>query len=314
MERIHLPTVDASTEPPESPLGPSMPRSRLKRLTARVVRAKCLKSAAHVLLDAAATMSGHWRRYALKLAQGLEDIGANPDVFDTPFPVFMVKGNSKLPFTAFSALPEFTCPGAGDCLRWCYSFTSWRYPAAWARQVQNTLLLMHARHVVAHHFARLDHGAIVRLYVDGDFDSPGTVEFWFDLLKARPDIKAYGYSKSWDLLWEYAQTDELPENYRLNLSSGGRSQTVTADQMRTLPITRGEFVAVPISYRPKDKKGKVGSERYDDPEYHRAVRRAAAEQGIKAFSCPGRCGECCGSEHACGSARMAGVTICIGIH
>lgn len=314
MERITLPLFDATSEPTKSEPGPSMPRSRLKRLTARLVRAKSLTAAARVLFDAAAKMSGHWRRYALKLAEGLEDIGADPTMVDTPFPVFALKGNSKLPFTAFSALPEFTCPGAGECLNWCYSFTSWRYPAAWARQVQNTLLLKHATHVVAHHFARLDHGGVVRLYVDGDFDSPETVAFWFDLLKGRPDIKAYGYSKSWDLLWGYAQTDELPENYRLNLSSGGKPQSVTADQMRTLPITRGEFVAVPIDYRPEGKKGKVGSERYDDPEYHRAVRRAAAERGMKAFSCPGRCGECCGSEHACGSARMAGVTICIGIH
>ena len=28
------------------------------------------------------------------------------------------KGNGKLPFYAFSALPKYTCPGAGSCLEW----------------------------------------------------------------------------------------------------------------------------------------------------------------------------------------------------
>src|SRR5262249_38268511 len=44
-------------------------------------------------------------------------------------PVFS-KGNAKLPFWAFSALPIVTCPGAGECARWCYSLTSWRTPGA----------------------------------------------------------------------------------------------------------------------------------------------------------------------------------------
>ena len=63
-------------------------------------------------------------------------------------------GNMKLPFYAFSSLPGFDCPGAGACLYgdneytpenfgkgWCYSFTGWLYPAAFFRQLQNSLLL-----------------------------------------------------------------------------------------------------------------------------------------------------------------------------
>ena len=44
-----------------------------------------------------------------------------------PCAIFKLDGNSKLPFAAFSSLPGVTCPGAGDCLKWCYSFRSWRY-------------------------------------------------------------------------------------------------------------------------------------------------------------------------------------------
>lgn len=315
MQRIELQMVRSSSEPTRERITPpKMPRNELKRITARVMRATSLKSAARLLAAAAAKTSGDWSKFMVRLARGLKAIAARPNAPDTPFPVFALNGNTKLPFAAFSTLPEFTCPGAGECLRWCYSFTAWRYPAAWCRQVQNTLLLKFAKPAVARHFARLNEGTVVRLYVDGDFDSADTVAFWFDLLRGRPGLNAYGYSKSWDLLWEHARTNELPGNYRLNLSGGGRPQRTTVEQMRNLSITRGEFLAMPVDYRPEGKKGKVGFERYDDPAYHRAVRRAAAERGLKAFSCPGKCGECCCGAHACGTNRMSGVTIVIGIH
>lgn len=296
------------------PRQPRMPRAALRRLTGKVMRAVTMRAAVRTLLDAAATTSGDWHRYTLRLAEGLAAIGPGTNTTATPFPVFVTKGNTKLPFTAFGTLPEFTCPGAGECLKWCYSFASWRYPAAWARQLQNTVLLKFAPHVVAHHFGRLGRDTILRLYVDGDLDSARTVAFWFDLLKGRPDLKVYGYSKSWALLWEFARENELPDNYRLNLSSGGKDQGVTVEQIRTLPITRGEFIAVPVDYRP-GRKGGAGFGRFADPEYHRAVRRAALEQlGLdRVLSCPGKCGECCGGRHACGSDRLD-VAVVTGIH
>lgn len=316
MPRIALEVTEVRPAKGEAGYEPRMPRDRLKRLTGRLVVARSLKHAASILRGEAEGLGGDWEKYMLRLAEGLERVGAKPNVFETPFPVFVDDGNTKLPFTAFSALPEFSCPGAGSCLEWCYSFTAWRYPAAWARQVQNTLLLRFARRVVAHWFAQLEKDLTVRLYVDGDFDSIETIGFWFSLLKSRPDIRAYGYSKSWDLLWKYAQDNELPTNYMLNLSSGGKS-TVTAEQMRNLSITRGEFLAVTVDYRHEGHKGRVGFARYDDPAYHRAVRKAAQEQlGLaRVFSCPGKCGECTATgQHACGSDKFRNLPICIGVH
>ena len=43
-----------------------------------------------------------------------------------PWPIFKHDGNGKLPFYCFSSLPGVTCPGAGSCLDWCYSFKAWR--------------------------------------------------------------------------------------------------------------------------------------------------------------------------------------------
>jgi hypothetical protein len=146
--------------------------------------------------------------------------------------------------------------------------------------------------------------------VDGDFDSERTVALWMDLLASRPDIRCYGYSKSWELLWAFAQQNTVPANYLLNLSSGGRPQAVSKKQMQSLPFVRGDFVALSVGHRPKG-----GREVYGDPEYHRAVRAEAARVGLgKVFSCPDECGSCCAGKHACGSARLKGVTVVIGIH
>jgi len=51
-------------------------------------------------------------------------------------------------------------------------------------------------------------------------------------------------------------------------------------------------------------------------EYRAAVLAKLKEMGHeKRFACPGNCGNCIArKEHACGSERMRGVTIAIGIH
>ena len=110
------------------------------------------------------------------------------------FSIFRAGGNSKLPFYAFSSLPGFDCPGAGDCLfneagefgkGFCYSFRAWRYPAAFFRQVQNSILIREDRQTLARAFQDIPAGKdwlrrVVRLYVDGDFDSARTFAFWMD--------------------------------------------------------------------------------------------------------------------------------------
>jgi len=63
---------------------------------------------------------------------------------DPNYSVFSLNGNSKLPFVSFSSLPGVTCPGAGECLDFCYSFRAWRYPAAFMRQAQNAYLMRYA--------------------------------------------------------------------------------------------------------------------------------------------------------------------------
>jgi hypothetical protein len=232
------------------------------------------------------------------------------------YSIFKTDGNSKLPFVAFSALPgKDFCPGAGDCLKWCYSFRAWRYPAAFARQVQNTFLLstVTGRAFILHAFdtvsaAMHERGTpnfTARIYVDGDFRDESDVTFWAFLMRRFPQVDFYGYSKSFAvLLAADARNITLPSNYLLNLSGGHNADADTLAGIRTLPYVRGDFKAVSIGR-------KVRNTDHGTRETNSALRTA---YGAKAFTCPGKCGSCTPRGHACGSTQFKGVDIIIAVH
>jgi hypothetical protein len=229
------------------------------------------------------------------------------------------KGNQKLHFYACSAVPgNGLCPGAGECLEYCYSFKAWRFPAAYFRQLQNTILIQAQSKLIIDAWHELPQGKTIRLYVDGDFDSLATMKFWFRLVAARRDLTVYGYSKSWELFLNYAKAGhEFPENYTLNLSTGSIYDRIPAMRtaMNALPITRGDFVAV----RPITDIDKAPNRRTDPTKWARwaaACKAAAVVAGYpQSFVCPGKCYDCLpNGEHACGSSKFQDIPIVIGIH
>jgi hypothetical protein len=219
------------------------------------------------------------------------------------FTIIKTDGNSKLPFYAFSTIPGSTCPGAGDCLKFCYSFKAWRFPAAFCRQIQNAYLMRFNTLAIVEAFSAIPDDSDFRLYVDGDFSSSHDVEFWFDLLKTRPSIKAYGYSKSFAEILSY--WGKYPSNYALNISSGHNSTADIVERVKALPITRGEFRAVSVGF-------KVKSSDHGSPKVNQALRLLTQE---KIFACPGKCGSCTGKGHACGMlSQLKGKVIAIAVH
>ncbi len=220
------------------------------------------------------------------------------------YKVFAHKGNRKLPFVAFSTLPAVTCPGAGDCLNWCYSFRAWRFPHAFMRQLQNAFLMrFHPEAIAAAIAAYAGRNITMRLYVDGDFASVDDVAFWMNILHANPNISGYGYSKSLNELLAF--TGAWPENYIFNLSSGHNATPETVERIKLLPIYRGEFISLNVGSKPI----------HGSIENNKALRAAAAAAGLgKVFPCPGKCGTCTGAGHACGLPQMTGKTIVIAAH
>lgn len=222
------------------------------------------------------------------------------------FSIFAMGGNIKLPFVAFSTLPGVTCPGAGECLQFCYSFRAWRYPAAFARQCQNAYLMRFNRDAIDAAFSAIaqsrPEGFDFRLYVDGDFSSASDVDFWMNAIRSNPSARAYGYSKSFALLTAYA--GQWPTNYLLNISNGHNANAALTDAAKALPITRGEFRAVSIGRT-------VKSSDHGTPAINAALRAAVQ---AKIFPCPGKCGTCTGAGHACGLPQLKGRVIAIAVH
>jgi len=248
-----------------------------------------------------------WNDWFNRLADWID--AGMPD--NTPCRVF-VKGNGKLPFWSFSTLPGASfCPGASDCLNWCYSFKSWRNPPAFVRQLMNTLLMLHKRDVITRAWDALPTDHHIRLYVDGDFGSVSELRYWMNRCNSRADLKVYGYSKSFAIFLK-ADRDGIawPDNYTLNLSGGHKYDDATVALMRDLPVVRGDFIGLKV-----DIGRKVRASDHGTPEVNKALREAAKAMGLgKVFTCPGKCGECTKSEHACGSRRFDGIPVVIAVH
>ena len=245
---------------------------------------------------------GTWFYYRNKMVQWLKN-GGRP-----PFSV-LAKDNSKIPFWCFSALPFVTCPGMGACAKFCYSTKAWRYPASFFRQLQNTILLREQPNVIAAAFHRLPIGSDFRLYVDGDFGDMATMSFWFTLLAERPDVRCYGYSKSWLLFLAYNRVNSFPLNYKLNLSSGSRYSPAIKAEMEKLSIVRGDFIAV------NGASVKLAKDRSNWAQHAKSVRERALELGLgRVFVCPGKCGNCTSRGHACGLDNFKGIPIAIAVH
>jgi hypothetical protein len=239
---------------------------------------------------------GHWELFGNKFINFLNT--GNPE-----FSIFADSGNIKLPFLSFSSLAIATCPGAGDCANFCYSLKAWRYPAAFFRQLQNAILMQTTQgkqkilqaldyQLNRKKFRSMDK-VDFRLYVDGDFSSLSDVEFWFTALNNRPQLQAYGYSKSFNELLAYTGT--IPVNYVLNISSGHSHDQKTVNRVKALRFTRNEFIAVKTDT-------KIKATDLAKPETRKLVRdKFKALTGLNSFACPGRCGSCTKAGHACGN-------------
>ena len=169
------------------------------------------------------------------------------------------------------------------------------------------------RDLIAKEFARIKSDTL-RLYVDGDFYDKSNLKFWMDLIKTRPSLAVYGYSKSWvEFLALNLDGYQWPTNYILNLSGGSRHEgTAMRDLMMSLPITRGEFIAVPVAAHHIRNKSYQSRRNDGFADYAKDVRSAS---GKRVFVCSGKCGDCLpDGSHACGSDRFRNVTIAIGVH
>lgn len=131
-------------------------------------------------------------------------------------------GNSKLGerVYTFSRLPgkpggsytdSGTCPGmTAACGSVCYAknmFTN-----------KNALLDQFYRNTIDPDLSGLPEDAeIVRIHVSGDFDSVDYIESWIELVRERPEVRFFGYTRSWALQDLYGSLIELRDEPNVQL-------------------------------------------------------------------------------------------------
>ena len=261
--------------------------------------------------------------------------GKTPSVVRYMFPIFTC-GNIKLPFWTWSKLPVYTCPGAGACSQICYSLKHLSQPAPFYTWAQNTLLAHFVPEVIAEAFAMLPDASVLRLHVDGDFETVEEIAGWMEILSTRPPvfdghklvggISAYSYTKSWDQVLEYDANGTWAKGLFLNISSGSRYENHAEKKARVLavPCVRGEFVVIDDERLPHRLPGRKLTEEQKDAMSEERIAIVSEDmkeiyKGRKWFVCRGKCAVCVDHRngvygHACGDKGFGGMVIGIGRH
>ena len=161
------------------------------------------------------------------------------------------QGNAKLGKNIFTfSLPAgHSCPFASDCLSKadpltgkltdgpetkfrCFAASAEAiYPAVRQARWHNFELLREAKsldNMAALIIASLPKKAsIIRVHVSGDFFNEQYFRAWIKVSKERPDILFYAYTKS--LNYWVNNILEVPDNFKLNASEGGKLDSHIAE-------------------------------------------------------------------------------------
>lgn len=161
------------------------------------------------------------------------------------------QGNAKLGKNIFTfSLPAgHSCPFASDCLSKadplsgkltdgpdtkfrCFAASAEAiYPAVRQARWHNFELLREAKsldNMAALIIASLPKKAyIIRVHVSGDFFNEQYFKAWIKVSKERPDILFYAYTKS--LNYWVNNILEVPDNFKLNASEGGKLDAQIAE-------------------------------------------------------------------------------------
>lgn len=196
-------------------------------------------------------------------------------------------GNMKHRFHNFSHLPVVTCPGMGECRNYCVSLKGLRRPIVAFSWLQNTTLIesTFGRKIIAEQFLQLPQGATFRVNNDEDFRTTGILKFWMRLFNKRPDITVFCYTKSLKIHLDFFKKGNVfPDNYVVNVSTGGKYPALEDEAVKILPCVRGKYIGV------DNLKGRTRQ------DYANAIKKAT---NPRTFPCPGNCWKCTGSGPVC---------------
>lgn len=158
------------------------------------------------------------------------------------------KGNAKLGklIYTFSIVSGYTCPFAKDCLakvdRMTGKLTDGPHTQFRCFSASQEALFPAVRKSRWENFEKIKNAVknntlvdlilnsipkkatIIRVHVAGDFYSQSYFNAWMQVARNRPDIIFYAYTKS--IGFWINQLDNIPNNFKLNASYGGKQDTL----------------------------------------------------------------------------------------
>lgn len=157
------------------------------------------------------------------------------------------KGNKKLAknIGTFSLPAGFTCPMAFECQAWanretgkitdgkyqlfrCFAASAEAvYPNVRKARWHNFEALRQSSDMASLILASLPNTPIVRIHVSGDYFSQDYFDAWLKVAQTRSDIIFYSYTKS--IHYWQNRTNEIPDNFRLTASMGGKLDEIAQD-------------------------------------------------------------------------------------
>jgi hypothetical protein len=175
-------------------------------------------------------------------------------------------GNAKLEEGIYhvSLLSGHTCPGAQECLAkvnlqtgklidgegsfWCFSgLQEAMFPAVRRQREHNTNLLRYKYPTFDGMVGLIErslpvHARYIRIHVGGDFFNQIYFDAWIETAKRNPGIIFYAYTKS--LNFWVARLNDIPDNFRLTASRGGRwDHLIEPNNLRTAEVVFTEAEA-----------------------------------------------------------------------
>lgn len=125
-----------------------------------------------------------------------------------------------------------TCPGAGECRRYCYACKgNFVFPAVRAAHARNLAATKRTYTFFRDMLTDIDRlvqragrkRVRIRIHSSGDFYDQQYLDTWVAIMASRPKVQFYCYTKSLHLKWGVA--DQLP-NFSRTQSMGGKFDTL----------------------------------------------------------------------------------------
>ena len=171
----------------------------------------------------------------------------------------LARGNRKLHKTVFSwsITPVKSCPNHMECAKYCYARFPYRFykytKIAWDRNFEFAKTGEFVDHIITQ-LKRAMNCKIVRIHVSGDFFNQKYVDNWTKITKMFPDIKFYGYTKTFHL-FDFTELTSL-ENVNIINSICFDGGINFGDKDRVKFLTDNGYIVCPVTV-PENKNKKI---------------------------------------------------------